>query len=115
MSNPHRPSGVRVFGKSLHWLVAGWVMSVTWLWLAGVRQHIVRQGMMPDDLGLSTLLFGGSSALILGVLAVAVMRWTGPAPKLGLERREWHHAFWWAIFPNLLLLATAYLMIQAAV
>jgi hypothetical protein len=47
-----------------------------------------------------------------------VARWmtraAGPAPEAGLERREWHHAFWWALVPNAMLLGTVYLMIAAA-
>lgn len=112
--DPHKPSGVRVFAKSVHLLAAGWLVSVGWLWVAGLRQHLVRQGVFPDDFGMSTVLAGALSAVALEFAAVGLVRWTGRAPWRWLERREWHHAFWWSAIPNLLLLATVYLMIVAA-
>lgn len=109
-----KPSSVRVFGKSVHLVAWGWVLAVWWLWLAGVRQHIRRQGVFPPDYAVSVLLGGA----VVGVGIFIVARWltgaTGPAPHASLERREWHHAFWWALFPNLMLLGTVWLMIVAA-
>jgi hypothetical protein len=32
-------------------------------------------------------------------------------PGNGEPRREWLHAFWWTIFPNLLVIGTACLMV----
>lgn len=107
-------SSVRVFGKSLHWLAAGWTGSVVWLWIAGVRQHLLRQGAMPDDYGASMLVGGVLSAIVIEAMAITVVRWTGRAPRPGLERREWQHAFWWSLVPNLLLFATVYVMIVAS-
>ena len=36
----------------------------------------------------------------------------GPAPYRALERREWWHAFWWTLMPNLLLAVTVWVMLQ---
>jgi hypothetical protein len=33
------------------------------------------------------------------------------APGVAAPTREWHHAFWWTLVPNILLLGTVYLMI----
>jgi hypothetical protein len=109
------PSGVRVFAKSLHLLAAGWLLSVLWLWVATVQQSFARQGAMPEGYGIGTLVSGGVSALVIEAAARALVRWSGSAPGRHLERREWHHAFWWSLVPNLLLLGTAYLMILSAV
>jgi hypothetical protein len=108
-------SSVRVFAKSMYGLAAGWLLSVLWIWAAGVRQHVVRQGVAPDNFNAGILFTGLTSTAVLAIVAVALVRWTGPAPHPHLERREWHHAFWWSAVPNLLLLGTAYLMILAAV
>jgi hypothetical protein len=106
------PSSVRVFAKSLHWLAAGWMASVTWLWLAVLRQHVLRLGVVPDDFGASTIAVGLMSAILIEATAMALVRWTGRAPRPALERREWRIAFWWSFFPNLLLVLTALLMIS---
>lgn len=112
MTDFSEPSSVRVFAKSLHWLAAGWTGSVLWLWLVGLRQHVVRLGVVPDDLGASTIAIGLLSALAIEATAVSMVRWTGRAPRAALERREWRTAFWWSFIPNLFLLATVYLIIN---
>jgi hypothetical protein len=104
-------SHVRVFGKSLHLLAAGWMVSVGWIWLAEIRQFVRRHDATPPDLAVTTLLTGAMSAVVLEVLAYLFVRWTGSASTPGLQRREWHHAFWWAAFPNLMLLYTVYILI----
>jgi hypothetical protein len=113
MTDFSEPSSVRVFGKSLHWLAAGWMTAITWLWLAAIRQSMLRRGIIPDDYGMPTFLAGVVSALVLEGIAILLVRWTGRAPRPGLERREWKHAFWWAVVPNALLLVTVYVMIEA--
>jgi hypothetical protein len=112
--DPTRPSSVRVFGKSLHMLTAGWALSVVAIWFAGVQQSMLRDGVAPADYGLAVLLTGVVSSLLLEAFAFWVTRQTGRAPLATLQRREWHHAFWWSLFPNLMLWATAYLMISSA-
>jgi hypothetical protein len=107
------PSSVRVFVKSLHWLAAGWVISIAWLWLASINQALLRRGAAPDDYGAPTILAGLLVGLAIEAVAFLLVRWTGRAPRPGLERREWRHAFWWAAVPNALLLFTVYLMIEA--
>lgn len=107
----HRTSHVRVFGKSLHLLAAGWFLAVGWLWMAELRIHVRRHDVLPPDYAAATLATGTISALVLEALAILVVRWTGAASTPLLQRREWHHAFWWSVFPNVLLLYTAYLLI----
>jgi len=111
---PDFPSGVRVFAKSLHWLAAGWFVAVVWLWVAMLRQHMLRRGGMPPDYALASLIQGFVSAAALEMLALWCVRATGKAPNRPLERREWHHAFWWSAFPNLMLIGTAYLLILSS-
>jgi hypothetical protein len=113
MTDFSEPSSVRVFGKSLHWLAAGWTVAIWWLWLAGVNQSLIRRGEMPENFGASTLIAGLVSALAIEAVAILFVRWTGRAPRPGLERREWRHAFWWSAVPNALLLATVYIMIES--
>lgn len=112
MTDFSEPSSVRVFGKSLHWLAAGWMASIGWLWIAALNQAVLRRGAVPDDLGAATLIGGLVSAVAIETVAIMIVRWTGRAPRPGLERREWHHAFWWSAVPNLMLLATVYIMIE---
>jgi hypothetical protein len=107
------PSSIRVFAKSIHLLAVGWFLSISWIWAAGVAQHFRRRGHWPPNYGAQTFIEGTLSALVLEVTAILFVWWIGSAPDANLERREWHHAFWWAAFPNAMLLLTAYLMIQA--
>jgi hypothetical protein len=107
----HSPSQVRVFGKSLHLLAAGWLFTVAWMWIAELRQHVRRHDVLPPDYAMATLVTGALWAVVLEVIAWLVVRWTGSAESAGLQRREWHHAFWWSFFPNVMLLYAAYLLI----
>jgi hypothetical protein len=107
----HRPSQIRIFGKSLHLLAAGWTMCVGWLWLAELRQHVRRHDVLPADYAMATLVTGTISAVVLEMVALLIMRWSRSAVQPAVQRREWHHAFWWSIFPNVMLLYTAYLLI----
>jgi hypothetical protein len=109
-----RVSSVRVFGKSLHMLAAGWAASIAWLWVAAVQQQLHRTGALPTDLGLSLVAIGVVSGVLLEVVALCVVKFTGAAPLRIVQREEWRHAFWWSFIPNVLLLATAYLMIASA-
>lgn len=95
----------------MHLLAAGWTLTVAWLWMAGLRQHVRRHDVLPPDLGMSTLVTGTVAAIALEVVAILFVRWVGGAGSAAAQRREWHHAFWWAAFPNLMLLYTAYLLI----
>lgn len=111
MTDTTHPSAVRVFGKSLYMLAGGWAGSILWLWLVGLRQHVDRFGTTPDDFAVSLLLAGVIPVLVLALLARRFDRLTGVAAAAVEEKHEWRHAFWWALFPNLFLLATAYLVI----
>ena len=51
---------------------------------------------------------------MIEVMAIALAIWISMVPGSADSRREWLHAFWWTIVPNLLLLGTAYLMILEA-
>jgi len=53
--DPNAPSAVRVFGKSMYLLAAGWIASVGWMWLFTVRQHVVRRGVAPADVGVEAV------------------------------------------------------------
>lgn len=109
-----RPSAVRVFGKSMHTLSAGWVVSVAWLWLAEIQQHLLRQGIPPPYYAIWTIVSGLVPAALLAYAGLVMNRWSGQAPDAQLERREWWHAFWWSAVPNALLLITVWVMIQEA-
>jgi hypothetical protein len=78
-----------------------------------VRQHYRRNETLPPDYGASVLVAGFIAGGLLEIFASALTRWTGRAPHSSLELREWHHAFWWALCPNLMLLGTVYIMIAA--
>jgi len=91
---------------------AGWIISVGWLWAAGFQQHVWRKGAPPPDYGAPILILGVVPSIALALTGVAIGRWTGRAPASDLERREWWHAFWWALVPNWLLLTTVWVMIN---
>jgi hypothetical protein len=110
--DPNAPSGVRVFGKSMHVLAAGWLLSVGWLWIATVQQHIDRQGSAPDRYAIETLIGGVFPAAMIWLVGIVIERWAGRAPNKWLQRREWIHAFWWSAVPNALLLFTVWVMLQ---
>ena len=110
-SMSHTHSQMRIFGKSLHLLAAGWAITVMWLWLAEIRQHVRRHDVVPPDYAMATLITGTIATAVLEVLALLFMKWTGSAATSDLQRREWHYAFWWSVFPNVMLLYTAYLLI----
>jgi len=114
MSDSSHPSAVRVFGRSFYMLAAGWAVSVLWLWLVGLRQHVYRFGTTPDDFAVSLLFAGAIPAIALALLGHSFGKLTGGAPSALQEKHEWRHAFWWALFPNLFLLGTAYLLIFGA-
>lgn len=114
MVDTSRPSRVRVFGKSLYVLAGGWLVSVVWLWIAGVRQYIYRFDTRPDDLAWPTLVIGIIPAVLLAMIALWVTRLTGGAATARQETREWQHAFWWSLTPILFVLATVYVMVAAA-
>ncbi len=108
------PSQIRVFGKSMFVFAAGWVGAVSWLWIAELQQYIRRHGDAPPNYAASTMSLGIVPAILLTVFGLVVAGWTGRAPHPQLERREWWHAFWWAVVPNWLLFGTVWVMIQAA-
>lgn len=108
------PSQIRVLGRSMFVFAAGWVGAVAWLWIAELQQYIRRHGEPPPNYAANTMSLGIVPAILLTVLGLLVARWTGRAPHPDLERREWWHAFWWALVPNWLLLGTVWVMIQEA-
>jgi hypothetical protein len=109
--DPHATSAVRVLGKSMYVLAGGWIAAVAWLWLATVRQHLLR-GVPTDSYLLEALLGGLAPALVMTLIGAGIERWAGRAPNRWLRRREWVHAFWWALVPNALLFVTVWVMIQ---
>lgn len=107
-----RTSAVRVFGKSMHTLAAGWIISVAWLWIAEIQQHLLRQGVAPPGYALNTLVLGLIPAAFIALVGRTINRWAGSAPDDAMQRREWVHAFLWSVVPTGLLLATVWVMIQ---
>ena len=107
-----RTSAVRVFGKSMHTFAAGWILSVAWLWIAEIQQHVLRQGVAPPGYALSTLVLGLIPAGIIALTGKVINRLVGPAPDEAMERREWWHAILWSVVPTALLLGTVWVMIQ---
>jgi hypothetical protein len=112
MIDPHSPSAVRVLAKSMHAFAVGWIVSVGWLWIATVQQHLLRRGVAPDAYALNVVLGALIPAALLACVGYAIDRWAGRAPSRRVHRREWHHAFWWTLMPNALLLVTIWVMIQ---
>jgi hypothetical protein len=110
--DPSKPSAVRVLGKSMYVLAVGWFVSIGWLWIATVQQHLLRRGVAPPHYAVDTLAGGIVPALFMAAIGWVFAKLTGRAPYRELERREWWHAFWWSLVPNALLLATVWVMLQ---
>ena len=108
------PSGIRVLAKSFHLLAVGWFVCVSWLWVAQIRLQFRRFDTPPEGYAVSTLIDGALPTLAIEGMAIALTIWISKVPGSGDSRREWLHAFWWTLVPNLLLLGTAYLMILEA-
>lgn len=105
---------MRVLGKSMHVLAAGWALSIGWLWVETVQQHLYRRNVPPPSYALDTLASGALPAVVMALLGWGIARLVGRAPQADLERREWWHAFFWSLFPNLMLLVTVWVMVQEA-
>lgn len=106
-----RPSSIRVLAKSLHVLAVCWLVCVCWLWAAEIRQQYRRFDTPPEDYAVWTLIEGAVPTVAIEGMAIALAISIGTVPGSADSRREWLHAFWWTVVPNLLLLGTAYLMI----
>ena len=114
MIDPSVPSAIRVFGKSMYMLALGWFGSVIWLWIAELQQYIYRHDEAPPYYSAGTVLGAIIPALLIALWGKVIKLFTGKAPSEPLERREWWHAFWWCVVPNVLLLITVWVMIQEA-
>lgn len=112
--NPNAPSSVRVLGKSMYVLAAGWTAAIGWLWVAAIQQHLLRRNVPPPFYAMDTVVSGILPALAMALVGWWIARMAGRAPYAQLERREWWHAFWWSIFPNIMLFVTVWVMIQEA-
>src|SRR5262245_13177318 len=106
------PSGVRIFGKSMHMFAVGWLLSISWFWIAQVQQHVLRHGVWPPNYGMTTVAEAVLPSAAIVLLGLVIDVWAGRAPTPSITRREWLHAFWWAFAPNALLLFTVWVMIQ---
>ena len=102
-------SSLRIFGKSLHWLAAGWALAILWLCYAQIKRGLLFDPVV--NYHFETLAAGVIPALVLEVAALASISLMGAAPSPELQRREWFYAFIWSLFPNLLILYTVYLMV----
>ena len=112
-----RPSSIRVLAKSLHLLAVCWLVCVCWLWVAQIRLQFRRFDAPPEGYAVSTLIEGAVPMAAIEGMAVALASFISTVsvvPGPADSGREWLHAFWWTIVPNLLLLGTAYLMILEA-
>jgi len=98
----------------MHAFAAGWLVSVAWLWVAEIQQHLLREGAAPPGYAMSTLFVGLVPAVLIALVGRMINRWAGPAPDRALRRREWWHAFLWSVVPTALLLVTVWVMIQEA-
>jgi hypothetical protein len=106
--DPSKPSGVRVLGRSMFMVAAGWLVAIAWLWAAAL------QVPGPLHLALGSIAPALAPALLMALVGYAFRRRLGRAPYSELEWREWRHAFGWSIVPNALLLSTAWVIISNA-
>ena len=65
----------------------------------------------PEGYGTRTLIEGVIPALLVEMMAFWMTSLIARVKGSSEPRREWLHALWWTLIPNLLLLGTAYLMI----
>ena len=107
-----RPSAIRVLVKSLHLIAAGWLLSVAWLWLSQIQINVSRFGVPPEGYALSTLIEGIFPAALIELAALRLDDFVKKVSGTEDRWREWHHAFWWALVPNLLVFGTVYLLIN---
>src|SRR5258706_14927144 len=89
----------------MYTLAAGWIISVAWLWIAEIKQHLFRQGVAPPGYAMNTLFFGLIPAACIALLVRIINRWAGPAPDDAMQRRVWWHAFLKSVVLTGLLLA----------
>ena len=112
--DPSAPSSVRVLGKSMHAMAAGWTLAIGWLWVETLLQHFRRHDAPPPNYAIETVFGAVVPAIAMALIGWGIARVAGRAPYPRLERKEWWHAFWWSVFPNLMLLATVWVLIQDA-
>jgi hypothetical protein len=112
--DPNAPSAIRVLAKSMHVLASGWVLAIGWLWISTLQQHVLRHGMAPDYYAMGTMVTGLIPAALMALVGIVIDRWAGRAPNKYVHRREWWHAFWWSLVPNVLLFTTVWVMLQEA-
>jgi hypothetical protein len=111
--DPSKPSGVRVLGRSLFVLAAGWTAAVLWLWIEALQQHVWLFGAPPSLYGVHGIIVRLLPAITLALAGWMVGRVVGSAPYRELEWREWRHACGWALVPNALVLSTAWIILNA--
>lgn len=109
--DPSAPSAVRVFGKSMHVLAAGWLLATGLLWFATLPQHQLGTGVALSLDWMETV-SGVLPAVALAAIGWAFARVAGRAPYIELQRREWWHACWWSLIPIAMLLATVWLIVR---
>jgi hypothetical protein len=106
----HRnPSSVRVFGKSLRLMAIGWVVSIVGLVTEQIR--LAQRREVDANIGFEMFFMLVVPALLLEWGYALVVKFSGHAADPLHNRREWIHAFWWALFPVGLLMFTVYLMV----
>jgi hypothetical protein len=107
--DPSKPSGVRVLGRSMFVLAAGWLLAIGWLWLTGLQ----RPGLLAQISAAQAMAAAAIPAALLVLVGCVFSRYLGRAPYPELEWREWRHAFGWSLVPNGLLLSTVWIILNA--
>jgi hypothetical protein len=102
-------SHLRVFAKSLHWLAAGWACAVIWLCWSQIRRGLLFDPAI--NYHVDTLVVGGIPSIVIEVAALIGTSLTGAAPTRDVEWREWWYSFVWALFPNVMIIYTVYLIV----
>jgi hypothetical protein len=107
--DPSKPSGVRVLGRSMFMLAAGWLLATGWLWLIGLKHP----GLLTQLSAGETIAAAVIPAALMVLIGCVFGRYIGRAPYAELEWREWRHAFGWSLVPNGLLLSTVWIILSA--
>jgi hypothetical protein len=112
--DPSKPSGVRVFGRSMYMVAAGWTVAVGWLWLGSVQPHGWLFGAAAPVQGIVAAIVRLLPALVLVAAGWTVGHFSGRAKYRELNWREWRHACGWALVPNGMVLATVWMILNSA-
>lgn len=105
--DPSKPSGVRVFGRSMFVIAAGWLLASGWLGVSALQQP----GLSAHHFAPASIAAALVPALLMVLVGYGVGRYAGRARYAELNWREWRHAIWWSVVPNALLLSTVWVVL----